>query len=69
MSSSGNEASKPRHRASVACTACRERRTRCVVPAGQSSCTQCDEAGQECVIKNDDQRRKCEYAVNICVED
>ncbi|KAL3444195.1 fungal-specific transcription factor domain-containing protein [Aspergillus insuetus] len=58
MSSSGNEASKPRHRASVACTACRERRTRCVVPAGQSSCTQCDEAGQECVIKNDDQRRK-----------
>ncbi|KAL3486873.1 fungal-specific transcription factor domain-containing protein [Aspergillus germanicus] len=58
MSSSGNEASKPRHRASVACTACRERRTRCVVPAGQSSCTQCNEAGQECVIKNDDQRRK-----------
>ncbi|CEL09761.1 hypothetical protein ASPCAL12891 [Aspergillus calidoustus] len=58
MSSSGTEASKPRHRASVACTACRERRTRCVVPAGQSSCTQCDEAGQECVIKNDDQRRK-----------
>ncbi|KAL3462616.1 fungal-specific transcription factor domain-containing protein [Aspergillus heterothallicus] len=58
MSSSGNETSKPRHRASVACTACRERRTRCVVPAGQSSCTQCDEAGQECVIKNDDQRRK-----------
>ncbi|KAL3477265.1 fungal-specific transcription factor domain-containing protein [Aspergillus californicus] len=59
MSSSGNEtSSKPRHRASVACTACRERRTRCVVPPGQTSCAQCHEVGQECIIKNDDQRRK-----------
>ncbi|KAL4963405.1 transcription factor domain-containing protein [Aspergillus stella-maris] len=58
-SGSGNETgSKPRHRASVACMACRERRTRCVVQSGQSSCTQCQENGQECVIKNDDQRRK-----------
>ncbi|KAL4937895.1 hypothetical protein BDV06DRAFT_232259 [Aspergillus oleicola] len=58
-SGSGNEtASKPRHRASVACMACRERRTRCVVQSGQTSCTQCRETGQECVIKNDDQRRK-----------
>ncbi|KAL5340905.1 fungal-specific transcription factor domain-containing protein [Aspergillus crustosus] len=59
MSSSGTDtSSKPRHRASVACVSCRERRTRCVVPTGQTSCTQCQEAGQECVIKNDDQRRK-----------
>ncbi|KAL4868297.1 fungal-specific transcription factor domain-containing protein, partial [Aspergillus spectabilis] len=59
MPSSGTDtSSKPRHRASVACTSCRERRTRCVVPTGQTSCTQCQEAGQQCVIKNDDQRRK-----------
>ncbi|RDW65643.1 uncharacterized protein DSM5745_09382 [Aspergillus mulundensis] len=58
-SGSGNEtSSKPRHRASVACVACRERRTRCVVQAGETSCTQCQESGQECIIKNDDQRRK-----------
>ncbi|KAI9371749.1 fungal-specific transcription factor domain-containing protein [Aspergillus egyptiacus] len=56
---SGSEtASKPRHRASVACVACRERRTRCVVNPGQGACTQCLEAGHECIIKNDDQRRK-----------
>ncbi|KAL4999909.1 fungal-specific transcription factor domain-containing protein [Aspergillus recurvatus] len=58
-SGSGNEtSSKPRHRASVACVACRERRTRCVVQPGETACTQCQETEQECVIKNDDQRRK-----------
>ncbi|KAL4812512.1 fungal-specific transcription factor domain-containing protein [Aspergillus spinulosporus] len=58
-SGSGNEtSSKPRHRASVACVACRERRTRCVVQPGETACTQCQETGQECIIKNDDQRRK-----------
>ncbi|KAL4738819.1 fungal-specific transcription factor domain-containing protein [Aspergillus similis] len=58
-SGSGNETpSKPRHRASVACVACRERRTRCVVQPGETACTQCQETGQECIIKNDDQRRK-----------
>ncbi|KAL4985913.1 fungal-specific transcription factor domain-containing protein [Aspergillus falconensis] len=58
-SGSGNEtSSKPRHRASVACVACRERRTRCVVQHGETACTQCQETGQECIIKNDDQRRK-----------
>ncbi|KAL4919154.1 hypothetical protein BDW62DRAFT_209889 [Aspergillus aurantiobrunneus] len=55
---SQQDLSKPRHRASVACMACRERRTRCVIQNGQSSCTQCLETGQECIIKNDDQRRK-----------
>lgn len=55
----GNEkAPKPRHRASVACVSCRERRTRCVVQNGEKSCTQCIDNGQECVIKNDDLRRK-----------
>lgn len=50
--------SKRRHRASIACVACRERRTRCVVQSGENSCTQCMDTGQECIIKNDDQRRK-----------
>lgn len=49
---------KPRHRASVACCACRERRTRCVVPPGQSQCTACEAVGQPCLIRNDDERRK-----------
>ncbi|KAL5363838.1 fungal-specific transcription factor domain-containing protein [Aspergillus floccosus] len=49
---------KLRHRASVACSACRDRRTRCVVPEGETSCTQCRDTGQECIIKHDDQRRK-----------
>ncbi|KAK3319721.1 nitrogen assimilation transcription factor nit-4, partial [Cercophora scortea] len=47
-----------RHRASVACASCRERRIRCVVPEGASECTQCKRTGAECVIKNDDERRR-----------
>ncbi|CAK7236939.1 hypothetical protein SBRCBS47491_009807 [Sporothrix bragantina] len=47
-----------RHRASVACASCRDRRIRCVVPKGESECTQCKRAGTECVIKNDDERRR-----------
>ncbi|KAI0160650.1 fungal-specific transcription factor domain-containing protein [Xylariaceae sp. FL1272] len=47
-----------RHRASVACASCRDRRIRCVVPKGQSECTQCRRSGTECVIKNDDERRR-----------
>jgi hypothetical protein len=47
-----------RHRASVACASCRDRRIRCVVPKGESECTQCKRNGQECVIKNDDERRR-----------
>ncbi|KAF9889982.1 hypothetical protein FE257_006662 [Aspergillus nanangensis] len=59
MQGSPSDSSKKlRHRASVACSACRDRRTRCVVPDGESSCTQCRDTGQECVIKHDDQRRK-----------
>ncbi|KAF4120118.1 Fungal trans [Geosmithia morbida] len=47
-----------RHRASVACASCRDRRIRCVVPQGQSECNQCRRAGTECIIKNDDERRR-----------
>ena len=47
-----------RHRASVACASCRDRRIRCVVPKGEAACTQCKRAGSECVIKNDDERRR-----------
>ncbi|KAF2013892.1 hypothetical protein BU24DRAFT_483721 [Aaosphaeria arxii CBS 175.79] len=49
---------KSRHRASVACASCRDRRIRCVVPAGEKECTQCKRSGVECVIKNDDERRR-----------
>ncbi|KAI1291546.1 fungal-specific transcription factor domain-containing protein [Xylaria venustula] len=47
-----------RHRASVACYSCRDRRIRCVVPKGASACTQCKRSGTECVIKMDDERRR-----------
>lgn len=47
-----------RHRASVACASCRERRIRCVVPEGQAECTQCSRTGISCIIKNDDERRR-----------
>ncbi|KAF6823654.1 fungal specific transcription factor [Colletotrichum plurivorum] len=47
-----------RHRASVACASCRDRRIRCVVPKGDSECVQCKKAGNECIIKNDDERRR-----------
>ncbi|KAH7628319.1 fungal-specific transcription factor domain-containing protein [Sordaria sp. MPI-SDFR-AT-0083] len=47
-----------RHRASVACASCRERRIRCVVPDGESGCTQCKKTGAECIIRNDDERRR-----------
>ncbi|KAF7563241.1 hypothetical protein G7046_g861 [Stylonectria norvegica] len=51
-----------RHRASVACASCRDRRIRCVVPKNQTSCTACQRTGAECVIKNDDERRR--YVLN-----
>lgn len=47
-----------RHRASVACASCRDRRIRCVVPQGQAECNQCRRTGTDCVIKNDDERRR-----------
>ncbi|KAL0934687.1 fungal specific transcription factor [Colletotrichum truncatum] len=47
-----------RHRASVACASCRDRRIRCVVPKGESECVQCKKAGNECIIRNDDERRR-----------
>lgn len=56
--SSSNSKNQVRHRASVACASCRDRRIRCVVPQGQSECNQCRRAGTECVIKNDDERRR-----------
>ncbi|KAF2186726.1 hypothetical protein K469DRAFT_630689 [Zopfia rhizophila CBS 207.26] len=49
---------KSRHRASVACASCRDRRIRCVVPPGDKECTQCKRSGVECIIKNDDERRR-----------
>ncbi|KAF4338903.1 transcription factor nirA [Fusarium beomiforme] len=47
-----------RHRASVACASCRDRRIRCVVPKNQTECTACAKSGAECIIKNDDERRR-----------
>ncbi|KAI0107758.1 fungal-specific transcription factor domain-containing protein [Nemania sp. FL0031] len=47
-----------RHRASIACYSCRDRRIRCVVPKGGSGCIQCKRSGTECVIKMDDERRR-----------
>jgi hypothetical protein len=57
-SSIKDKATKPRHRASVACVTCRDRRIRCVVPPGDKECTPCKRSGVECVIKNDDERRR-----------
>ncbi|KAF1955049.1 hypothetical protein CC80DRAFT_475133 [Byssothecium circinans] len=57
-SSQAQKLQKSRHRASVACASCRDRRIRCVVPPGQKECTQCKRSGVECVIKNDDERRR-----------
>lgn len=56
----GRQASKQqvRHRASVACASCRDRRIRCVVPKNQNECTACAKSGAECIIKNDDERRR-----------
>jgi hypothetical protein len=51
---------KKRAHASIACAACRTRRTKCIVGPGQSSCDRCLRRGQRCVIRDDDQRRKCE---------
>lgn len=75
------KSAKPRHRASVACASCRDRRIRvrqttrtqykllivlqCVVPPGQKECTQCKRSGVECVIKNDDERRRS-VTKNVC---
>lgn len=47
-----------RHRASVACASCRDRRIRCVVPKNQNECVACAKSGAECIIKNDDERRR-----------
>jgi hypothetical protein len=32
--------------------------TKCVVPAGANECTQCKRSGIECIIRNDDERRR-----------
>ena len=47
-----------RHRASIACASCRERRIRCVVSEGESECAQCRRTGAACIIKDDDERRR-----------
>ncbi|KAL2268432.1 hypothetical protein VTJ83DRAFT_3278 [Remersonia thermophila] len=58
--SSSRSSSKPqiRHRASIACSSCRERRIRCVVPEGETECSQCRKTGSTCIIKDDDERRR-----------
>ena len=53
-----NSKQQIRHRASVACYSCRDRRIRCVVPKGALECMQCKRSGTECVIKMDDERRR-----------
>ncbi|KAF1982586.1 hypothetical protein K402DRAFT_424510 [Aulographum hederae CBS 113979] len=58
LNTSSSKKQKSRHRASVACASCRDRRIRCVVPPGQAECTQCKRSGVQCVIKNDDERRR-----------
>ncbi|KAH8651824.1 fungal-specific transcription factor domain-containing protein [Tricladium varicosporioides] len=58
---SHSNSSKPaaqRHRASIACASCRDRRIRCVVPPGERECTQCKRSKTECIIRNDDERRR-----------
>ncbi|KAF2621506.1 hypothetical protein BU25DRAFT_416037 [Macroventuria anomochaeta] len=47
-----------RRRASVACTSCRDRRIRCVVPSGKKACIQCERSSTSCIIKDDDERRR-----------
>ncbi|RDW77744.1 Zn2 DNA-binding protein-1 [Coleophoma cylindrospora] len=64
---SGTAAKKPsgtRHRASIACASCRDRRIRCVVPPGERDCTQCKRSKTECIIRNDDERRR--YLQILC---
>ncbi|KAL1841902.1 hypothetical protein VTJ49DRAFT_6424 [Mycothermus thermophilus] len=58
--SSWRSSAKPqvRHRASIACASCRERRIRCVVPEGETECSQCRRTGSTCIIKDDDERRR-----------
>ncbi|KAF1810741.1 hypothetical protein P152DRAFT_490398 [Eremomyces bilateralis CBS 781.70] len=58
LQSEGFKRQKSRYRASVACASCRDRRIRCVVPPGKTVCTQCKKSGAECIIKNDDERRR-----------
>ncbi|KAJ9658282.1 hypothetical protein H2201_007841 [Coniosporium apollinis] len=63
---SGPKRQKSRHRASVACASCRDRRIRCVVPPGESECSQCKRSGVECIIKNDDERRRPISRAYVC---
>ncbi|KAK7534550.1 fungal-specific transcription factor domain-containing protein [Phyllosticta citricarpa] len=52
------KAQKARHRASIACASCRDRRIRCVINPGEKECVNCKRTGATCIIKNDDERRK-----------
>ncbi|GME22539.1 nitrogen assimilation transcription factor nit-4 [Neofusicoccum parvum] len=55
---SSSSSKRPRHRASIACASCRDRRIRCVVRPGESECLNCRRTGAGCIIRNDDERRK-----------
>ncbi|KIW99243.1 uncharacterized protein Z519_00906 [Cladophialophora bantiana CBS 173.52] len=48
----------PQSRASAACTACRIRRTKCIVDSGQSSCDYCQSKGMECTFQALDDRKR-----------
>lgn len=64
--SSPPKISKARHRASVACSTCRDRRIRCVVPPDAKECIQCKRSGVDCIIKNDDERRRPISRAYVC---
>lgn len=37
-----------------------------MVPDGQAECSQCKRTGTECIIKNDDERRRYEPVQSFC---
>ncbi|KIW29740.1 uncharacterized protein PV07_05529 [Cladophialophora immunda] len=48
----------PQSRASAACTACRIRRTKCIVDPGHASCDYCQSKGMECTFQALDDRKR-----------
>ncbi|KIV89640.1 hypothetical protein PV10_07026 [Exophiala mesophila] len=47
-----------RSRASAACNACRNRRTKCITDAGERSCNYCRRKGQDCFFRAIDERKR-----------
>ncbi|OAP61730.1 hypothetical protein AYL99_03933 [Fonsecaea erecta] len=48
----------PQSRASAACTACRVRRTKCIVDPGHASCDYCQSKGMDCTFQALDDRKR-----------